>query len=221
MVGGLTPIPTSIDPNSQVQSDKSSLGKDDFMTLLVAQLQAQDPTNPMDAQDFSAQLAQFSTVEQMFNVNDNLAALQESQIALNNTSVLSLIGKTVNSTGNNFAYGEGASVDLKYNLPSDAEKVTINILNSSNQLVTTIDQSDVKAGEGLFTWSGLDSQGDEAPAGNYTFNVFAEDGLGNAIATQTLSSGNVSEVIFDQGISYAVVNGVKIPTTQITQVSGN
>ncbi len=94
MVGGLTPIPTKNDPNSQVQSDKNSLGKDDFMTLLVAQLQAQDPTNPMDAQDFSAQLAQFSTVEQMFNVNENLAALQQSQIALNNTSALTLIGKT-------------------------------------------------------------------------------------------------------------------------------
>ncbi len=220
MVGGLTPIPTKIDPNSQVQSDKSSLGKDDFMTLLVAQLQAQDPTNPMDAQDFSAQLAQFSTVEQMFNVNDNLAALQESQIALNNTSVLSLIGKTVNSTGNSFSYAEGASVDLKYNLPSDAEKVTISILNSSSQLVATIDQSDVKAGEGLFNWSGLDSNGDEVPAGDYSFNVFAENELGNSIAVETLSSGNVSEVIFDQGISYAVVNGVKIPTNQITQVSG-
>jgi flagellar basal-body rod modification protein FlgD len=51
--------------------------------------------------------------------------------------------------------------------------------------------------------------------------VFAEDELGNSIDTETLSSGNVSEVIFDQGISYAVVNGVKIPTNQITQVSGN
>ncbi len=221
MVGGLTPIPSKIDPNSQIQSDKSSLGKDDFMTLLVAQLQAQDPTNPMDAQDFSAQLAQFSTVEQMFNVNENLAALQQSQLALNNTSALTLIGKTVNSTGNSFNYAEGASVDLKYNLPADAEKVTIDILNSSSQLVATIDQSDVKAGKALFTWSGLDSQGDEVPAGDYTFNVNAQDSLGNSFSAETLSSGKVSEVIFDQGISYAIVNGVKIPTTQITQVSGN
>jgi flagellar basal-body rod modification protein FlgD len=221
MVGGLTPIPTKIDPGSQIQSEKSSLGKNDFMTLLVAQLQAQDPTNPMDAQDFSAQLAQFSTVEQMFSVNDNLVALQESQVSLNNTSALNLIGKTVNSTGNSFVLAEGASVDLKYNIPSDAEKVTINILNSNNQLITTIDQSDVKAGKGLFTWSGLDSQGDEVPAGDYTFNVFAEDGLSNSIPVETLSSGTVSEVIFDEGTSYAVVNGVKIPTTQITQVSGN
>jgi flagellar basal-body rod modification protein FlgD len=221
MVGGLTPIPTKTDPGSQIQSDKSSLGKDDFMTLLVAQLQAQDPTNPMDAQDFSAQLAQFSTVEQMFNVNDNLVALQESQIALNNTSVLNLIGKTVNSSGNGFSYAEGASVDLKYNIPSNAEKVTIDILNSSNQLVSSSDQLDVKAGDNLFTWSGLDSQGDEVPAGDYTFNVTAEDALGNKFSGETFSSGNVSQVIFEEGVSYAVVNGAKLPTTQITQVSGN
>jgi len=221
MVGGLTPIPTKTEPNSQIQSDKSSLGKDDFMTLLVAQLQAQDPTNPMDAQDFSAQLAQFSTVEQMFNVNDNLVTLQESQIALNNTSALNLIGKTVNSTGDSFGYAEGAPVDLKYNLSADAEKVTIDILNGSNQLIATVEQSDIKAGEGLYTWSGLDSQGDEVPAGDFTFNASAQDSRGNSIPVKTLSSGNVSEVIFDQGISYAIVKGVKVPTTEITQVSGN
>jgi flagellar basal-body rod modification protein FlgD len=221
MVNGLSPIPTKTDPNQQIQSDKSSLGKEDFMTLLVAQLQAQDPTNPMDAQDFSAQLAQFSTVEQMFNVNDNLVALQESQAALNNTSVLNLIGKTVNSSGNSFGYAEGAPVDLNYNIPANAEKVTIDIFNSSNQLVASADQLDVKAGESVFTWSGLDSKGDEVSAGDYTFKVTAENELGNTFFGETLSSGKVSQVIFEAGISYAVVNGEKISTNQITQVSGN
>jgi flagellar basal-body rod modification protein FlgD len=220
MIGGLTPIPTKTDPGSQIQSEKSSLGKSDFMTLLVAQLQAQDPTNPMDAQDFSAQLAQFSTVEQMFTVNDNLVTLQESQVSLNNTSALNLIGKTVNSTGNGFALAEGASVDLKYNIPTDAKKVTIDIFDSSNQLVVSSDQTDVKAGSNLFAWSGLNSKGDEVPSGDYFFKVSAEGGLGNTILAETLSSGKVSEVIFDEGTSYAVVNGLKIPTNQITQVSG-
>jgi len=221
MVTGLTPIPSKIDPKQQIQSDKSSLGKDDFMTLLVAQLQAQDPTNPMEAQDFSAQLAQFSTVEQMFNVNDNLEALQESQIALNNNSVLNLIGKTVNTSGNNFSYGEGASVDLKYNIPTDAKKVTIDILNKANQIVASIEQSDVKAGENAFNWFGLNSQGDEVASGDYTFNINAKDKLGNLIEAETLSVGKVSKVLFDEGVSYAVVNGVKLPTSQITQVSSN
>jgi len=221
MVGGLTPIPTKNDPSSQIQSDKNTLGKDDFMTLLVAQLQAQDPTNPMDSQDFSAQLAQFSTLEQTFNINENLVTLQESQIALNNTSVLGLIGKTVNSTGNSFTYAEGASVDLKYNIPADAETVTIDILNDNNQLVASINQSDIKAGENILNWSGLDSQGDEVPAGDYKFNVSAQDKIGNSIESETLSAGKVSEIIFDQGVSYAIVNGVKIPTTKITQVSVN
>ena len=221
MVTGLTPIPSKIDPKQQIQSYKSSLGKDDFMTLLVAQLQAQDPTNPMEAQDFSAQLAQFSTVEQMFNVNDNLEALQESQIALNNNSVLNLIGKTVNTSGNNFSYGEGASVDLKYNIPTDAEKVTIEILNSSNQIIASIEQKDVKAGENLISWAGLNSEGNEVAAGDYSFNVNAKDKAGNSIEAEPLSAGMVSEVIFADGVSYAVVNGVKLPTSQITQVSGN
>jgi flagellar basal-body rod modification protein FlgD len=221
MITGLTPMPTKTDPNQQLQSDKSSLGKDDFMTLLVAQLQAQDPTNPMDAQDFSAQLAQFSTVEQMFSVNDNLVALQESQVTLNNTAVLNLIGKTVNTSGNSFDYAKGSTVDLNYSTPADAEKVTIDIFDRSNQLVSSSNQLDVKAGENLFTWSGLDSNGDEVSPGDYTYKVTLQNELGNTFLGETLSSGKVSQVIFEQGISYAVVNGEKISTSQITQVSGN
>ena len=83
----------------------SSLGKDDFLQILVAQLQAQDPLAPMEGQEFASQLAQFSSLEQLTNVNDNLEASQAFDVAMSNNSAIALIGKNVDAPGN--------AVDLK------------------------------------------------------------------------------------------------------------
>ena len=83
----------------------SSLGKDDFLKILVAQLQAQDPLAPMEGQEFASQLAQFSSLEQLTNVNSNLEASQAIDLALSNSAALALIGKKVDAPGN--------TIDLK------------------------------------------------------------------------------------------------------------
>jgi len=85
----------------KMASDEA-MGKDDFLKLLIAQLAAQDPLDPMGAQDFSAQLAQFSGLEQMKNVNTNLETIQKLETSSQNNSALNLIGKTVESYGNTF-----------------------------------------------------------------------------------------------------------------------
>jgi len=97
---------------TKMADDDSALGKDDFLKLLIAQLSAQDPLDPMGAQDFSAQLAQFSGLEQMTNVNSNLEILQKLQTASQNTSSLNLIGKTVESYGNAFSHSANSSETL-------------------------------------------------------------------------------------------------------------
>ena len=76
-----------------------ALGKDDFLKLLIAQLSAQDPMDPMSSSDFSAQLAQFSGLEQMTNVNKNLEKIYQLEMDSQHTSTINLIGKTVSSTG--------------------------------------------------------------------------------------------------------------------------
>ena len=108
-----------------------AMGKDDFLKLLIAQLAAQDPLDPMGAQDFSAQLAQFSGLEQMTNVNANLEIIQKLETALQNTSSVNLIGKTVESHGNAFNHVSGASDVLAYSLDRNAESIRIDIYDSS------------------------------------------------------------------------------------------
>ena len=114
-----------------------TLGKDSFMQLLVTQLQYQDPLNPMDNTEFTAQLAQFSQLEAMENMNETMEAMAVLQSSLNNIQALSFIGKTVNATGNTIEYG-GSAVDLGYSLDDDATTVRVSIYNEDGTKVRTL-----------------------------------------------------------------------------------
>ena len=102
--------PTS-QTNAPVYSDQSGgdLGKEDFLTLLVAQLQNQDPMNPEDATEFTAQLAQFSSLEQLFNINESMESLASAQIQSDRFATMDLIGKTVSYQDGDFSIEESGS----------------------------------------------------------------------------------------------------------------
>lgn len=219
MIPELTPVPT--DNSSNQVKGNGTLGKDDFMKLLVAQLQAQDPTNPMDAQDFSAQMAQFSTVEQMYNVNTNLEALQKTQTALSNNSVVNLIGKTVDSPGNGITLSGGMPRTINYSLPDDANSLLVDIFDSSGVLVASLPQGPQQKGVNAITWSGRDTKGNKAPDGEYSYQVRALDVSDKEMQVDMFSDGVVTEVIFENGTSYAIVNGKKIPAGEISRVGLN
>lgn len=220
MLAGINPVPTDNSLN-QVKGANGKLGKDEFMKLLVEQLKAQDPTNPMDAQDFSAQLAQFSAVEQMFNVNTNLEALQETQTALNNNSVVNLIGKTVDAPGSGITLKEGVAPTMTYSLPDNADSVVVDIFDSTGNLKVSLPQGSQQKGSNSVTWNGLDDKGNKVVDGKYIYQVHALGGSGKKMDVEKFSAGTVTEMIFEDGISYAIVNGNKIPAGEITRVGLN
>ena len=90
----------NLDETLDYTKPKDELGRDQFLTLLVAQLQHQDPLNPLDGTDFTAQLAQFSSLEQLFAVNENLTGIQEAFSLQGNGDLLDFIGKTVKAEDN-------------------------------------------------------------------------------------------------------------------------
>jgi len=199
-------------------SAQKSLGKDDFLQLLVAQLSAQDPLNPMEAQDFSAQLAQFSSLEQMTNINSTLKEIKLSQDALSNSSMITLIGKTVDVPGNTFEFEPGQQANMSYILPETAKAVFVDVYDAAGQLVTTLNGG-ADAGTNLVTWGGISGAGAEAEAGAYSFKVRALTAEGNPIESQAFTTGIVTDVLFEGGIAYAVVNKQKIEAGNITRVS--
>ena len=219
----MIPGVTSIDNTKttvKMASDEA-MGKDDFLKLLIAQLAAQDPLDPMGAQDFSAQLAQFSALEQMTNVNSNLEIIQKLETALQNTSSVNLIGKTVESHGNAFNHVSGASDVLAFSLDRNAESIRIDIYDSSGKQVDLVKLGNQGQGKNTVSWDGNDPQGKPVSVGTYSFTVSAEDTSGIPIQVDTFSSGLVTDVVFGEDEIYAVVNGKELPLSTIKRVSMN
>ena len=218
MIAGIEPIPSTKSEGASLTAG-ASLGKDDFLKLLVAQLEHQDPLAPQEGQEFAAQLAQFSSLEQLTNINDNLEASQAFDLALSNSSMVNLIGKTVDAPGNNFELGEGETETLSFSLAEEAADVTINVFDSTGANVATLSIGASSAGIKEFVWSGKDATGAPLPAGTYTFGVTAENSSGNFIETETFAAGLVTDIIFEGADAFAIVNGQKVNVNQISKVS--
>lgn len=200
-----------------------SMGKDAFLKLLVAQMSAQDPMNPMESTDFSAQLAQFSGLEQMQNVNKNLENLINFQMTNNNNMTVNLIDKKVMVPGNNnLKITAGKPDSLSYELGRNAALVNINVYDSKNNLVTSIDKIQESAGKHEIKWDGKNSAGEILPDGDYTFQLSATDSSNFPVAVRTVKEALVTGVLFENGVSYVVTeDGDTIDLKNITEVKSS
>ena len=197
----------------------STLGKDDFMKILVAQLQAQDPLAPMEGQEFASQLAEFSSLEQLTNVNSNLEASQAFDLAMSNSAALALIGKNVDAPGNTIDLKSGEVETLSFSLDGEAAEVGIDIFDSTGAKVSTVNLGAQKSGLREYVWSGTDSSGALLPAGNYTFNITASNSANNFVPAKTFAAGLVTDVVFEDGKAFAMVNGQKLAVNEVSKVS--
>lgn len=152
------------------------LGKQDFLKLLVTQLENQDPLNPSNPAKFSSQLAQFSSLEQMTNINENIKDMAQSSQAMNRMSSLSMLGKEVVLENDSFSLGS-EPVELGYKLEEAANQVTMKITNASGATVAEVSGDELSAGRHFVTWDGTGVGGQELPEGDYSFQVeVARDG---------------------------------------------
>lgn len=198
-------------------SGSSIMGKDDFLQLLVTQMKCQDPLNPMENSEFASQLAQYSQLESLNNINDNL----ESQIvvsqSMNNSFLTTLIGKDIKSLGDDITY-EGKEVDGSFSLPRNASSCVVTIKSESGKTIREIDMGKKNSGDQAFTWDGKDKYGNKVDEGNYTFSVAASDSTGT-ITAETYSYGLASGLSYDQGTPYVVVNGNYVSMGDIISVN--
>jgi len=224
-VSAVDSILANISPSSSSSKTSAStaaggtLGKDSFMQLLVTQLQYQDPLNPMDNTEFTAQLAQFSQLEALENMETTMETMNQLQASLNNMQALSFIGKTVNATGNTVEYG-GSAVELGYTLDHAANTVRMSIWNEDGKKVRTIESGVAPAGNNTITWDGRDDDGNTCENGNYTYYVSAYDGKGDAVSASTYASGTVTGVRYDNGTTYLIIGDKEITISDIQQIRG-
>lgn len=199
-------------------SSSSALGKDDFLKLLVTQLQNQDPLNPTDNTQFVSQLAQFSSLEGITNLNTTLEGTTSKLTSIENYSTAGLIGRYVNAEGNSFDYSS-TPVTIGYNLAGDAAKVNFSVYDSSGNLVKSTDLGTESAGDYTAAWDGTKTDGTAAPAGTYTFTVTATDSSNGAIGVTSYTGGQVSGVSFDaSGTASIMVGGTTITQDKIKTI---
>ena len=170
------------------------MGKEDFLTLLVTQLQNQDPLNPDDPTEFTAQLAQFSSLEQLFNLNESMDNVASSVSDSQKLSALSMIGKEVTYADSEFSF-EGDPVQVGYSLDGEAKEVTL-YLKHDGATITTIEGVNLSAGDHFVTWNGLTEDGSVAPVGDYTIVIQASAAEGS-IAAAPLVRSEVTGVDLD------------------------
>jgi flagellar basal-body rod modification protein FlgD len=196
-------------------NQKDEVGKDEFLKMLIAQLQYQDPLNPMDGTDFTAQLAQFSSLEQLTDMNTNLEYLYTNQVISNRVSAVNLIGKEITTLGNTVQV-EGAPVRISYNLSEDVAAGSVNIYGLDGDLVKTIEFNKQEAGKNSVEW---DCQGVED--GVYTYEITAENSEGDTVTVDGLFTGLATGVSFSGETSYVLVDDIKIPFENVLYVKNN
>jgi len=213
------PVDASNSNTSGVTSSKdSALGKDDFLNLLVAQLQNQDPLNPMDSTAFTSQLAEFSSLEQLANVNENLEYLQMYQSSINNAQAVSFIGKNIDALGNSIQLESGENEDIHFELSQDSSSVVINIYDEAGSLVKYIENGPLGEGKQSVEWDGTDNSGNTLSGGIYKFEVMAVDVNGDKVQTTTYISDRVTGVTFKNGVTYLMAGGIQIPISDVIEV---
>ena len=215
-ITGLEGVSSAANPISSPGSD--FLGKDAFLYMFISQLKAQDPLNPMESTEFTAQLAQFSSLEQLSNANTNLELLQLYQASINNSQAVSFIGKTINAFGNSTGVVDGVADQIHFDLADDASDVLVQIYNSDGNLAKTIQLGALNAGEQSVEWDGTDNDENEVPNGTYAFEVVATGSDGNSINVTTFITAIVSGVSFKDGTTYLLAGNQEIPIGSVLKV---
>lgn len=199
------------------------LGKDAFLKFLIAQLRNQNPLNPVQGTDFIAQTAQFSSLEQLQQINQSLAQLAASSAGADRASLDAVlasgyIGKVVTANGTLIEQGGGSPATLRYSLPS-AASVQIQIRDLQDALVRTITLGPQPAGQRQLSFDGLGDDGRPLPPGRYVYKVAATDATGGSIAGASTASGQVTSISFEGTEPLLMVGGSLIPLSAVSQVS--
>ncbi|MGE5352069.1 MAG: flagellar hook assembly protein FlgD [Acidobacteriota bacterium] len=226
MAGEINGVTTGAAAAAQnVGVGKSSLGKDDFMKLMISQMKNQDPLNPMDGTQFSAQLAQFSSLEQLTNMNDSLnKSIQANYLltqSVNNTMSASLIGKEIKLSGSGITHNGQSSIQLGYNLASDARSASVNIYDSTGKLVKTFENENTSAGDHKLSWNFTDNNGSKLPDGKYTFEVKAKGQDGQDMTAEMFKFGVIDSVKFTEQGTKIMVDNAEYGISDVLEVFGN
>jgi flagellar basal-body rod modification protein FlgD len=200
---------------------KSSLDRQDFMTLFITQLQYQDPTKPLDSTEMASQLAQFSSMEATMKMGDNVEKLLNYQVSQNNLQLLNLLDKDVQAMGNNLGVTDGKAGKGEFILVEPIKKAVLYVYDVNGALVRSMDLDSLKVGTFEVNWDGKNNGGQEVEDGLYSYEVKPLDDGGADSNIEYRMSGKVTGVKFDSDTGKAMLtmdNQVSVLAAEVLQV---
>lgn len=204
--------------NSNISGSKKSIAEnfDTFLSLLTTQLKNQNPLDPLDTNQFTQQLVQFTGVEQQLKTNDFLKSLMLSSQTSMASQAVSFVGKevTASTTQSQLANGKASWV---FNVEGNAPKATITIKDENGNTVLT-KQASLSSGETRFDWDGVDNTGSQLTSGTYQINVDARDANGNYVKTTTQTTGTVDSVDFSGSEPYLIIGNQRVALSAVETV---
>lgn len=215
------PISSIEGVSSSLTSSRKSIADnfDTFLNLLTAQLKHQNPLDPLDTNQFTQQMVEFTSVEQQLKTNEFLEALTLSASNGGNIEAVTFIGKSISATGAN-ATLSGGGAQWTFSANRSAPDTEITIRDSLGNTVYT-ESTSLASGDGQYVWHGKDSAGNQMADGNYSITISAKDSNGNNVPVQTQISGTVTGVDLSGSEPVLIVGGseVKLSSVQSVQIA--
>jgi len=197
----------------------ASLGTEDFLKLLLAQLENQDPFDPVDSGEMTSQVCMLTQVSQAVQTNEYLSSLVQYASSTYSSQAVTYIGKTISYSNNEIAVSSGAAGTSSFTLASDAGDVVVTVYDADGNTVNTVDLGSLSAGASSFTWDCTDSSGATVEAGSYTFAVSAVDTSGNSVSVSTGGTAEATGVVYKSGVAYLVTASGNVPLEYVTAVT--
>ncbi len=197
----------------------NELGKDEFLKLFITQLKNQDPLEPMDNTQFIAQLSEFSQLEQLWNVNENLSTNGNLTQSVHNALMTNMIGKQVKVASNTIRWTGDSLPEIQYQMPQSGD-VAIEIVDETGTLVYQ-NQMTQEAGAQAFQWRGLDANGNELPWGDYTVYVTHADMTGQKTILSPYLDGRITGLQYENGNPVLYMGNQAINSSDILAVYEN
>lgn len=208
---------TGADTSSGVNPN-GILGKDDFMQLLLTQLQYQDPTEPMDSDKILQQTSELAALESSENTRNALEELSASLLSSQKFSTVSAIGKIADTGDNGVTLPESGSASFDLYFPSDAQSGSISISDSDGNIVKTIAVKDLSKGTYNYEWNGVSDGNAAMEAGEYSVTATYVDGSGNTQGTQ-VGRYPIESIKFEDGEPYAKMGSSYVSFDSIQEVT--
>lgn len=220
---GITPVEGSSPYETQSSNfSTNNLGKDEFLQLLITKLTNQDPLEPTNDEQFIADLAQFSSLEQMNNIANAISQGNEwnymQSSSMHNLMAANLIGKDVMASYESVYLDTGESATIRFATNQFAEQIEFRIKDSDGNLVSTVREDHVPIGVHSIKWDGTDSRGNRVADGTYTVEAVAYNGDAQFRPELSLS-GLVESVVYRNGTPYLTIDGVEINFGDVRSVA--